>query len=328
MPKSRKLEMLLAQLNQLQRDRIQGEPVSEDAIATLRQGLSSRYGVVAGQAAKQIATLELVQLAPDMVKAFYRFMTRPVETDPNCLGKAGIAKALYQMGRSEQGVFLDGIRHVQMEPVWGGKQDTAPKLRGLCALGLVRMNYPDVMTELADLLADADPAARIAAAQAIAYSESDRGVPLLRLRAKVGDEPQVLSECLAALLKLAPRRSLEFVSRYLHAPHSAQTQELVALVLGESRLPDAFERLRDWWQKTLDPQLLRTGLLAIAMLRGDEPFQFLLSVVESGNQPAALDAIAALSIYRQDTVLWQRLRETIEQRDDDKLRAIFERDYS
>ncbi len=328
MAKSRKLETLLAKLNQLRQNFSPGDPVSDDAIATLRQGLNSRYGVAAGQAAKQIAALELVQLAPDMVKAFYRFMARPIETDPNCLGKAGIAKALYQLGCSEQGLFLDGIRHVQMEPVWGGKQDTAPKLRGLCALGLVRMNDPDVMTELADLLADADPAARIAAAQAIAYSENDRGVPLLRLRAKVGDEPQVLSECLAALLKLAPNRSLDFVSRFLSAPHPTSTQELVALVLGESRLPEAFEQLHTWWQKTVDRQLRRTGLLAIAMLRSDQPLQFLLSVVESGHKRDAFDAIASLSIYRQDIALWQRLRETVEQRDDDELRVTLERDYS
>ena len=32
--------------------------------------------------------------------------------------------------------------------------DTAAELRGLCALGLVRMAYPDVMVELVDLLAN------------------------------------------------------------------------------------------------------------------------------------------------------------------------------
>ncbi|WP_225852694.1 hypothetical protein, partial [Haemophilus parainfluenzae] len=91
------------------------------------------------------------------------------------------------------------------------------KLRGTCALGLVRMNYPMVMVELADLLADPEPEARIAAARAVAYSEQEWGIALLRLRMKVGDTPTVLGECLAALLQLAPADSLALARSFLEA---------------------------------------------------------------------------------------------------------------
>ncbi|NEO97074.1 MAG: hypothetical protein F6K56_46110 [Moorea sp. SIO3G5] len=187
------------------------------------------------------------------------------------------------------------------------------------------MNYPDWLSEVADLLADPESSARIGAAHAIAYSANEQGVPLLRLRAKIGDQPEVLSEYLAALLKLAPEQSLKFVASYLHAPQP-QTQELVALVLGESRLPEVFDILRSWWEKTVNPELHSTGLLAIAMIRDDKSFEFLLSIIADGTGPEAKNAIAALRLYRHDRLLWQRIREASEKRGDSNLLKLIDRD--
>lgn len=206
---------------------------------------------------------------------------------------------------------------MQLEPVWGGKDDTAAALRGVCALGLVRMNYPEVMTELADLLADPKPEARVAAVQAIAYTQNDQGVPLLRLRVHVGDETQVLSECLTALLKLAPTGSLPLIKNLLR--QDDETALVAALALGESRLSEAFALLRDWWQQTHTPELRRTGLLAIAMLRDDTALDFLLSLVTEGKSQEAKDAIAALSLYRQDEALWRRVICAAKQRGESNL---------
>lgn len=313
MPKSRKLETLLAQLTE-----IRSQPNSEQTIADLQQILRSKFAVAVAQAAKVVHERELVQLIPDLVSAFDRFLQNPVETDPNCHAKVGIADALYRLEHRQETVFLNGIRHVQMEPVWGGRVDTAAKLRGVCAMGLVRMNYAEVLVELADLLADPEPPARIAAARAIAYSGNPNGVPLLRLRARVGDEPSVLAECLAALLNLDADRSLDFVSSFLNAP-VPQTQELVALVLGESRLPAAFDVLRQWWEKTREPELRRTGLLAIATLRQDQPIDFLLNLIATGTASHARDAVTALEVYRDDPILWQRVQAAAAQREDTAL---------
>lgn len=307
MAKSRKLEAMLAQLTE-----IRHQP-SEQTIESLQQILRSKFAVAVAQAAKLVHERELGQLIPDLVSAFDRFLINPAETDANCHAKAGIADALYRLEYREEAVFLKGIRHVQMEPVWGGRVDTAAKLRGICAMGLVRMNYAAVLIELADLLADPESEARIAAARAIAYSGNLNGAPLLRLRALVGDEPAVLSECLAALLNLDADRSLDFVARFLHAP-DPQTQELVALVLGESRLSAAFPLLRQWWEKTRESDLRRTGLLAIATLRQDQPLNFLLELVATGTPINARDAIDALDIYRHDQSLWQRVEAAVAQR--------------
>jgi HEAT repeat protein len=312
MPKGRKLDLLLEQLTQLRE-----EPTSEESIDQIRQILKSKQAIAIAQAAKLAGKFELSSLIPELVTAFNDGLTKPT-ADPNCHAKSAIADALYRMSYSEETLFLQGIRHVQMEPVWGGQVDTAVKLRGICAMGLVRMNYRDAMTELADLLADPEAPARIAAARAIAYSENEQGIPLLRLRSRIGDEPQVISECLAALLKLAPQKSFAFVAQFLEDPQP-QTQELVALALGESRLPEAFESLRHWWGRQADPELRQAGLLAIAMLRADQAFDFLITLIAKGRELDARDAIAALKIYQQDSALWQRVTSAAEQRGDSNL---------
>jgi HEAT repeats len=315
MPKSHKLEALLDRLAQLRT-----APISQEAIASISQILASKYGVAVAQAARLVETRQITPLIPQLVASFSRFMSHPAETDPSCLAKTGIAEALYRLNYSEETLFLQGIRHIQLEPVWGGQTDTAATLRGTCAMGLVRMNYPHVLTELGDLLADPEPPARIAAARAIAYSENAAGVPLLRLRARVGDEPPVVAECLIALLKLAPQQSLDFAAHFLHDPQP-QTQELTALALGESHLADAFEPLQQWWKTTADAELQQTALLAIAMLRHDAAMQFLLELIANRPIKVAQAAIAALEPYKTDKNLWQQVQTAVQQRDDAKLMA-------
>jgi len=318
MPKSRALEDTLAVLNRLRDD-----PTSAAALAQLRQALAGKSSHAAAKAAQIAGEFEISALVSDLVAAFERFMVNPVKSDPNCRAKAAIADALYRIGHDDEGVFLRGIHHRQMEPVYGGRVDTAIDLRAASALGLVRMNYADALVELADLLADPEPRVRAAAAQAIAYSGSDHGVPLLRLKVLSGDDDSsVISECLAGLLRLAPASSLLFTARLLDSSN-ASVSEAAALALGGSRLPEAFGVLRQWWERTADVALRRTALLAIAMLRRDEPLDFLVSLIAEENGPTAREAIAALAMYRHDDTVRQRVRDCIDRRKDVDLRAAF-----
>ncbi|KOP26496.1 hypothetical protein AMR41_10330 [Hapalosiphon sp. MRB220] len=314
MPKSQKKEEILSLLSQIQEN-----PTTEEAIAILRQVLNSKYSVAIARAAKIAGKFAIVDLIPELVAAFTRMMVNPTVTDGGCLAKKEIAQTLYYLEYSNESLFLEGIHHVQMEPVWGGKEDTAAHLRGICALGLVRMNYSDVMNELADLLADPQPEARVAAAKAIAYTSNSQGVPLLRLKVRLGDPaPQVLSECFTALLQLAPQQSVSLVGSFLLASEE-QVCELAALALGESRLDAAFATLKNWWEQTKNLELSRTGLLAIAMLRNEQAFEFLMSLIAQGKHIDAKNAIAALSIYQNDLELWKRVCQVVEQRGDMKL---------
>lgn len=326
MAKSRKLEDLMATLSQVHAD-----PASETGLTVLRQVLGSKYSVAVAQAARLISQFELNMLTSDLVSAFDRFLVKAVENDPGCRAKQAIAETLYRFNYSDETLFLKGIRHIQKEPVWGGQVDTAPGLRGTCALGLVRMNYPLVMVELADLLADPEPEARIGAARAIAYTQNDQGVPILRLRVKIGDASPVLSECFIALLQLAPEQSLPLIKDILYARKLSGLEEDVAkaeaaaLALSESRLLEAFPVLKDWWQEIHDPELRKTGLLAISTLRQPEAIEFLLAQIAEGKLQDAKDAIKAMGIYEQDQALWQRVCQIVQERRDATLEGVLEK---
>src|SRR6185503_10592117 len=112
-------------------------------------------------------------------------------------------------------LYRTGIRHVQHEPTWGGRSDTAAPLRALCGLGLVQVGSPDAVTELAVLLADKEADARIGAASALGHC-GPTATPLLRFKVLTGDEePSVIAECLNALMAISPSVSFEFVARFV-----------------------------------------------------------------------------------------------------------------
>ena len=315
MPRSTKLETQLADLEAAQQ-----QLPSAEAIALVGQGLASKHAVVIAKAAKLMSDHHLAQFVPELVATFDRLLVNPVKTDQACLGKTAIADALYHLDYSDETLFLQGIHHIQLEPVWGGKQDTAVALRGICALGLVRMNYPAVMSELADLLADPEAQARVAAVKAIAYSGNPQGVPLLRLKTRIVDaNPAVVAECLDALIALAPAASFDLVASFLNHPDDI-LQETAALALGASRLLAALPLLQQWWQRQTNPDLRATALLSIFNLRQAESLDFLLALVSEGKPSQAKESIAVLSVPK-DPALWQQVCERVEQRDHPELKA-------
>ncbi|MCP6757820.1 MAG: hypothetical protein NHB32_03365 [Fischerella sp. CENA71] len=52
------------------------------------------------------------------------------------------------------------------------------------------------------------------------------------------------------------------------------------------------------------------------MLRNEQAFEFLISLVPEGKHVDAKNAIAALSIYQNDLELWKRVCQSVEQRGD------------
>src|ERR1019366_97663 len=131
----------------------------ENAVEPLRKVLKDRSNYLVSKAAALAGELRLTALTPDLLRAFDRFMESPVKTDPQCWAKDAIVKALKDLGHDDPTVFLRGIGHVQMEPVYGGSVDTALTLRGSCALALVActLDRQTILTRLVDLLADHPP---------------------------------------------------------------------------------------------------------------------------------------------------------------------------
>ncbi len=183
---------------------LRNAPDSPARSAALRKALADRNNYIVAKAARIMGHLGLKDLIPDLVAAIDRFFTNPVKSDPQCWAKDAIVEALAKLDHDDSTVFIRGLRHVQMEPVWGGQQDSAGPLRGECALALVQcrnLRDSDVLSHLIEALADRETTVRIDAARAIGRIGGDAPALLLRLRALIGDgEPEVVGACLTSLL--------------------------------------------------------------------------------------------------------------------------------
>lgn len=272
------------------------DPTAPTAGATLRAALGGRSSFVVAAAARLVGEAELEELAPLLAPAY----TRVADKDPGCHAKQAVVEALARLGRDEFETFLHAARCRQLEPVWGGTVDTAAALRAHGAAALAAMGHPEAAPTIARLLADAEWVARAGAARAAARLPAEVAVPLLVLRASLGDpEADVLGDCFRSLLEVAPGR-IDFVALRLDADEAEAEQ--AALALGESRLPAAFAPLRDYASRTVGARR-SAALVALALLRRDEAYDHLLALVAGAELPTASSALEALAVHKHDARL-------------------------
>jgi len=321
MAKSTSIEQQLAALTAVRAD-----PKSESAKSELARALANKSNLVVARAATIITDSNQPDFLPQLSTAFDRFFADG--SDKGCPAKTALANALYTLGHNEPAGFLRGIHHVQNEASYGPAVDSAAELRGICALGLARMGYPDVLLELAELLVDPEPQPRQLAVRAIAYTGSPEGTPLLRMKVLAGDsEPEVTAECFVALMKLSPKKSLSFVARFLKSTDPA-TIESAALAIGESRTSEAFELLHAEWESHLQPQPRRPLLLGIAMTRLPTAIDFLMERILDDRPGPAADAITAMTIYRHDETIKAKVNAIVTDRGEAEVVAAMRKAFA
>ena len=289
MTAKRKFEEQIAALDELRR---QPEEARVDGV---RKALTQRNNFIAAKAADLVREFSMAQLLPDLEIAFDRFFDDPVKSDPQCWAKNAISRALAALEYQEAEVFLRGMRHIQMEPVWGGQSDTAGTLRATCALALVpcrSLSEADLLTHLLELLGDKDKAVRAEAARAIEQVGSTSAAMLLRLRAVLGaDEPEVLGACYGGILRIEGVSAIPWIRRFLATADDPAAE--AALALAGTHAPQAFEALREEMAKANDPWWRAVLLSAISLTRQDSGVDFLMELVrtESLDAERALEAL-------------------------------------
>jgi HEAT repeat protein len=268
--------------------------------AALRKALDDRNNYVAAKAARVAGETLTRAVIPELLAAFDRFMSKPAKSDPQCWAKVAIVKALAALGNEEPDAYVRGIRHVQMEAVWGGRQDTAGALRSACAeavIGCRRINDLDALEILIELLHDPDKTVRAEGARAIGRIDRREAALLLRLRALAGDcEPEPIGAVFGGLLAIEGARGIPFVGRYLEAEGDAAHE--AALALAETHDPAALDLLRPALERADDPALRATMAMAIALTRLPEAIEFLIGRAHGGSQEA-VRALAAAPLTEQ-----------------------------
>jgi HEAT repeat protein len=294
------------------------------AVEPLRKALTDRNNYYVAKAAALAAELGLSALIPDLLAAFDRFLVNPAKTDPRCWAKTAIAQALQGLGHADPAVFLRGLVHVQLEPVWGGQEDTGVPLRGACAVALVQTDLDDfeILERLVDMLADPAPPVRIDAVRAIAQFSHREAQLLLRLKALDGDpDSAVVGECLAGLLELAPNASLGFVARFMAHRSEAIRAEAIA-ALGHGQDPHGVTLLVDAWKASQDTGARQAIVASLGTSRHDSACDFLLCLLENGDDDEAQCAIKALAKGRFRDRCRARMSAIVEARQDRALARL------
>jgi HEAT repeat protein len=303
--------------------RLRELPPSSELTSELRVALRDKSNLIVAAAAAIVGDQNHTGLSADLEAAFDRCLVDPLKNDKLCRGKIAVIQALDKIEHERTDIFLRAVSHVQFEPVWGGSVDTAAPLRAAAILALARLDYHDLLPLLVDCLTDSEKNVRIAAAQALGHHGSEPASLLLRLKARLGDkEPDVISECLSGLLTCSSKENLPFVSQFLNSADPA-IREAAILALGKSRLPEAFELLKNAIQQ--HPIGLNEEIfLAMAMLRIPAATDFLLETVANEGERSASLALSALMIYRYDPNLRDRIADAVHKNGNRVLRSKFE----
>ncbi len=289
MPGKRAFEEQIAALESL---RHEPERARTDG---LRKALKNRNNFIVGKAADLIREFNLADLTTDLLTAFDRFFEDAARTDPQCWAKNALSRALASFELQDEAVFLHGMRHIQMEPVWGGQSDTAGTLRATCALALVQcrgLTEKTLLEHLVELLADSDKSVRVEVARAIEQIGSPSASLLLRLRAVLGsDEPEVLGACYGGVLRIEGAKAIPWAARFLAAADDNAAE--AALALAGTHSVEAFDALLESVGKARDPWWRSVLLSAIALTRQDVALEFLLDLVRNDGLDAepAIEAV-------------------------------------
>ena len=290
MPKKRNFDEELSAIERLR------HATPQAAQPDLSKALALRNNYLVAKAADLILHHQLTDLAPNMVSAFAYFLENAIKVDPQCWAKNSLSKALAEFGYQDSAFFLAGMRHIQMEPGWGGASDTAGTLRGTCALALVQcreLNSHRVLTLLTPLFADKQLPVRVNAARAVEQVGTDSSALLLRLRAELAsDEPELLGACYSGVLALEGPAALSWAAGFLPPADDAAAE--AAMAMAQTHTLEAFELLRASFTAARDPWFRTALLSAIALTRRQEATDWLLELAAGDRTQTAEDAREAL----------------------------------
>ncbi len=286
----------------------------------LLAALRDKVNYVATSAAEALGKMAEDSIASGMHDHFLWLMEDGPKRDVGCHVRSNLA---FAFGRLEYGPARDalqgGIKTVQIEAVGGVPFDVAGHLRANCALALAQIGVWESVRDIALLLFDnltpsslpyPDPQTKIeprkAAAQALGRLGNSAGLlPLaVKLTFPEREVPEVLQECMQAVVDLEDGRAMELLTPYLR--HSDETLgAFAALMIARARDPDAAELLKSA-ALTMRGNALQSVLLSLSTLRTDEALAAIHALAQSERDDlrlATLEVLAGLTDRESQALL-------------------------
>jgi len=301
------------------------DPESESARAVLERALAHHNWLVVSQAASLVGRHLLPGFEPLLLGVWSRFLDNAAKADPGCRAKEAALTALDQLENLDPDPFVPAVRYVQMEPVAGGRVDTAGGVRQRGLYALLRMHHCDAGLLAGELMADADAPVRAGVCRALGIYGSRESASLLLYKLHAGDEdPVVLCEAAAALIELASDVGLELLGRWLKS-RDEMRREAAALALGQSRDEAAIRQLIEWFEAGLGDGDFELGARALGLSRSDAARSALLTVVCHGAPARAEQAVHALGVHSYDAHLARKVRDAAASNQRARLGSLIDR---
>lgn len=319
---AKRLEQRLSQVAELRK----GEPTPA-AIQTLEGFLLKEDGPVVARVAELMVEWGLFDQGANLAQAFIRLLEAGMGKDAQCWGKLALVKALQALSWHDPEVYVLGCRSVQMEPVWGGQEDSATPLRAASAVALCEcpgVRYETLLDVLVHLLADPAWNVRASAASAIAQVGYPQGAPLLKLRVLLGDtEPRVIGACLDGLLHLSKTEAIPFIQGLLAHADAGVRLEAVC-TLAAAHLPEAVKVATEAWKNFPDPRSHKAIVAALASSPTLEATDFLSALLAQENRNDALLVMGALAPRLRESEIREKVEHAIGQNPNKKIREELE----
>ncbi len=306
------------------------EALADLGPSELRKALTDKNNYYAGKAAKRAADLNATNLIDDLLEAFDRFLEGGAEADPKCWAKAPIIEALFELGHREPAVYLKAFRCIQLENVWGGKEDSATQVRSLASLALIESNLDPIqlLRTLLHGLTDNSKQVRIETIRALTNLGRWEADLLIRQKALNCDgEPEVIGTAFSAILELDQSGAVAFVIDFLGSDDEV-TQLEAAAALAQSRHQEAFLAVMKLWPRNLTRDMRRTITISLGASPLDEAKDALLKILKEDDDEPATWAITALASSRHREDLRQQITEIIDCRSSRHLAQAFREEFS
>jgi HEAT repeat protein len=289
-------------------------PETPEGLKVFTAAFRSKSSRVVAKAAKLADNLRATGLCPPMADALDRLLSRADGSDKGCTAMLALTLALVSLDHDNGDLYLRGMKYVQKEASWGPPVDTAVEVRATCATGLANSFYASRLKPLIELLVDPEWGARAGAVRALAAIGSEPALLLLHYKARIGDDhPEVLSQCLEALLNTEGAAVLELVTTIATSGWE-ESQEAAILALGASRRSDAVAWLIERVKGTVHERGRPCLLLALSSARTEAALEFLLGLVRTASSSLFAQVSEALSIHRRDVQLNELIEAAVRER--------------
>ena len=273
-------------------------------VPLLLKALNDKSGYVAEAAARALGKTGGEGVVQALIERFLWYSEDGPKRDKSCSARKAIAIALGKLeDRRAADALRIGMRTVQL--TWD-HSDIAVGLRAACAISLAEIRADNVLIDLAHMLFDGKPIrpgedpkgpTRKAAAMAIAgLAEPGGEIALaIRLMYPEGESPEVLVECMEAVVAMEGENAVRLISPFL-ASEDTYLAANAGLILAKTRNPEVLPLLKAAVTDCPDGAILPIAT-AIASLRSDEACEALMELAKDLNPKVRQAAITALEVF-------------------------------